>query len=77
MIFNKQVEATLANSKYGAVAFQAASQFDKSNFTSDTKRQLKKVGKRSLSDEEMKNLSSIISQAEQIYSKVKSIIQYN
>lgn len=65
-----KVEAELVVSKHAAIAFQKASQFDKSNFTSDTKRQLKKVGKPSLSDEEMKNLSSLVSLAEQIYGKV-------
>ncbi len=56
------------------IAAGLASQFDTTNFTSDTTRQLSKVGKKSLSDDEMKNLSSIISQMGQIYGEVSIYI---
>lgn len=66
----RQIAAGLAVTEFNAAAFEMASQFDTKNFTSDTTRQLSKVGKKSLSDDEMKNLSSIISQMGQIYGEV-------
>lgn len=66
----RQIAAGLAVTEFNAAAFEMASQFDTTNFTSDTTRQLSKVGKKSLSDDEMKNLSSIISQMGQIYGEV-------
>jgi hypothetical protein len=54
-------------SSYGAAAFEEASVFDSTNFAEDVKRQLSKVGSIGLSDEEMKNLSSIISEMGSIY----------
>lgn len=67
----RQIAAGLVITEFNAAAFEVASRFDTTNFTSDTTRQLSKVGKKSLSDEEMKNLSAIISQMGQIYGEVR------
>lgn len=52
------------------MANEEANQFDPTNFTEDTKRQLSYVGSKSLSDDEMKNLSSIIAEMGSIYGQV-------
>ncbi|CAL8110835.1 unnamed protein product [Orchesella dallaii] len=65
------IAAGLVLSQFIAAAFEIASQFDTTNFSTDTTRQLIKVGRKSLSDEEMKNLTSIISQMGQIYGEGK------
>jgi len=56
------IAAGLAVGVYGEQANEEASQFDPTNFSDDTKRQLSKVGGKGLSEEEMQNLSSIISE---------------
>ncbi|OXA60176.1 Angiotensin-converting enzyme [Folsomia candida] len=68
---NKYIEAGLRLSEYQAVANEEANQFDPTNFTEDTKRQLSYVGSKSLSDDEMKNLSSIIAEMGSIYGQGK------
>jgi len=62
-----QIAASLAVSAYSAEAYAEAAVFDTTNFSPDTKRQLSKVGSKSLSEEEMRNLSSIISEMGSIY----------
>jgi hypothetical protein len=64
-----QIEAALALTVYSSSAFENASDFDPTNFSDDTKRQLFYVGSKSLSDEEMKNLSSLISSMGSIYAQ--------
>lgn len=61
-------------SVFSAKSFEEASQFDPGNFSEDTKRQLFYVGSKSLSDDEMKNLSSIISEMGSIYAQASSLI---
>lgn len=46
-------------------------QFDQTDFSEDTKRQLKLVGSKSLPEDEEKELTSIISQMGKIYSSSK------
>lgn len=69
--FIAQIEAGLRVSEYEAAAFAEASQFNATNFSADTKRQLFYVGSQSLSEEEMKNLSSLISEMGSIYGQVQ------
>jgi hypothetical protein len=52
---------------YSDQAFVEASQFDSTNFSPDTKRQLSLVGSQSLSDEEMNELYDIQNQMGNIY----------
>lgn len=63
------IEAGLILSEYGARAFENASQFEPENFSDDTKRQLSRVGSRSISDDEMKTLSFLISEMGSIYGR--------
>jgi len=65
------IAAGLAVGVYGEQANEEASQFDPTNFSDDTKRQLSKVGGKGLSEEEMQNLSSIISEMGSIYGQAK------
>jgi len=58
-------------SVFNAEAFANASQFNTTNFSPDTKRQLGKVGSKSLPEEEMKELSSILGTMGDIYGSAK------
>ena len=53
--------------EYGKEALAKVSEFDASNFTADTQRQLKKVGLQPLSTEEEQDLGSIIAEMGSIY----------
>jgi len=70
---NSQVsqEAWLRVSQFNAEAFANSTQFDATDFSYDTQRQLSKVGRKSLSDEEMEELSSVIAQMGDIYGSTK------
>lgn len=69
-----QIEAGLLLSEYEAAANEMASQFDQTNFSEDTKRKLSFVGSKSLSDEEMKNLSSLISEMGSLYGQARGFL---
>jgi len=73
ILFPFKIEAALKLASYSDEAYAIASTFDTSNFTEDTKRQFSFVGKKSLADEEMKNLSGIISAMGSIYGQVINI----
>ena len=64
-------EAWLKVSKFNAEAFKNSSKFDTTGFGYDTKRQLSKVGSKSLSDGEMEELSSVIAKMGDIYGSTK------
>merc|ERR1711936_215646 len=64
-------EAWLKVSKFNAEAFQNSSKFNTTSFGYDTKRQLSKVGSKSLSDGEMEELSSVIAKMGDIYGSTK------
>jgi len=70
---NSQVnqEAWLKVSTFNAEAFENSSQFDTTGFSYDTTRQLSRVGSKSLTDEEMEELSSVIAQMGDIYGSTK------
>ena len=54
-------------SEFNDASFQNASEFDTTEFSFDTKRQIEKVGSKSLSKEEMEELSSLQQQMSAIY----------
>ena len=63
--------AWLAVDLYQAEAAEEASQFDSSEFSEDTRRQLSKVGSRALPDSEMAELKSLILEMGEIYGSTK------
>ena len=63
--------AWLAVDLYQAEAAEEASQFDSSEFSADTRRQLSKVGSRALPDSEMAELKSLILEMGEIYGSTK------
>lgn len=63
-------------SQYEALANEEAGKFNTTNFSQETKRQLFYVGSKSLSDAEMKNLSSLISEMGSIYGQVTYFLTY-
>lgn len=63
--------AWLAVDQYQAEAVEEASQFESSEFSEDTRRQLSRVGSRALPDSEMKELKSIILEMGDIYGSTK------
>ena len=63
--------AWLAVDLYQAEAAEEASQFDSSEFSEDTRRQLSKVGSRALPDSEMAELKSLILEMGDIYGSTK------
>ena len=63
--------AWLAVDLYQAEAAEEASQFDSSEFSEDTRRQLSKVGSRALPDSEMAELKYLILEMGEIYGSTK------
>ena len=70
-------DAWLKLSIFNAEAFENSTQFDAIDFSYDTKRQLSKVGKKALSDDEMEELSSIIGEMGDIYGSTKICVGGN
>jgi len=76
---NSQIsqEAWLKVSQFNAEAFANSTEFDTTDFSYDTKRQLSKVGSKSLSDEEMEELSTVIAQMGDIYGSTRICLPWD
>ena len=61
-------------SEYGEEALEIASIFDATNFTENTRRQLKEVGVQPLPEDEERELSNIISEMGKVYGATKVCI---
>ena len=60
--------------EYSAEALELASIFDASNFSEDTRRQLKEVGTQPLPEDEEIELSNLISEMGKVYGSAKVCI---
>jgi len=77
--FNEQIqeEASLNLTLYSAEAFNRSSQFNTDGFSDDTKRQLSKVGSKSLSEDLTRELSQTIASMGKIYGSTKVCVGPN
>ena len=71
----KDLSFLLQLSEYGEEALEIASIFDSTNFTEDTRRQLKEVGVQPLPEDEERELSNIISEMGKVYGSTKVCIE--